>query len=136
MWTGLNIIDFVWTCCGSFCQLWQEYMWSAVNVLKSCPKISDPTKRHDNQLNLFHINRTLAWKCCCADLSSVLELLAGWFWKGVPKQEFYIIHVISCFGMNNFGHIEDMKENLFSKFSKFFVDFENAIKLEENVDCF
>ena len=29
----------LWTCCGSFVQLWQEYMWWAVNVLKSSPKI-------------------------------------------------------------------------------------------------
>ena len=58
--TALTIIDSVWTCCGSFCQLWQEYMWSAVSVLKSGPKISDPTKRHDNELNLFDFNGTLA----------------------------------------------------------------------------
>ena len=78
----------VWTCCWSFCQLRQGYMWSAVNVLKSGPKISDPTKRHDNQLNLFDINGALAWKCCCADFHSVLDPLTGWFPKGVLKQEF------------------------------------------------
>ena len=37
----------VWTCSDSFCQLSQEYMGSALNVLKSGPKISDPTNRHD-----------------------------------------------------------------------------------------
>ena len=35
-------------------------MQSAVNVLKSGPKISDSTKRHDRQLNLFDISGTLA----------------------------------------------------------------------------
>ena len=50
----------VWTYCESFCQLWQEYMWSAVNLLKKCSKISDPTKRHDEQLHLFDINGTVA----------------------------------------------------------------------------
>ena len=50
----------VWTCCGRFFQLWQEYMWSFVNVVKSCPKISDPIKGDDTQLNLFDINGTLA----------------------------------------------------------------------------
>ena len=60
MLTVLNIIDSVWTCCRSVCQFWQEYMWSAVKVLESGPKILDPTKRHDNQLNLFDINGTLA----------------------------------------------------------------------------
>ena len=49
----------VWTCCSSFCQLWQEYIWSAVNVLNNRPKISDPTKRHDTQLNMFDINGIL-----------------------------------------------------------------------------
>ena len=61
---GDNIDGFedncVWTCCGTFCQLWVEDMWSTFNVLKSGPKISDPTKRHDTQLNLFDINGTLA----------------------------------------------------------------------------
>ena len=50
----------VWTCCGRFFQLWQEYMWSFVNVVKSCPKISDPIKGDDTQLNLFDINGALA----------------------------------------------------------------------------
>ena len=46
--------------CGSFCQLWQECMCAAVNVLKSGAKISDPTKRNDTQPNVFDINGTLA----------------------------------------------------------------------------
>ena len=49
----------VWTCCGTFCQLSQEYMCCAVNVLKRAPKISDPTKRHDTQLNFFDMNGRL-----------------------------------------------------------------------------
>ena len=49
----------VWTSWGSFWQLWQESMWSALNLIKSCPKIADPTKRHDTQLNFFDINGTL-----------------------------------------------------------------------------
>ena len=48
-----------WTFCGSFCQLWQEYMWPDVNLLKSGLKISDPTKKYHTQLNLFDINVTL-----------------------------------------------------------------------------
>ena len=35
--------------------------------------------------------------------------------------------------MNNFGHIEAMKVIFFSKCSKFYVDFENRIKLRENL---
>ena len=50
----------VWTCSQSFCQLWQEYMSSAVNVLKGSPNIWDPTKRHDPQVNLCDINAGLA----------------------------------------------------------------------------
>ena len=53
----------VWTCCGSFCQLWQEYMWWGVNMLKSGPKISDPTKRTHTQFNLCDISLTLGQKC-------------------------------------------------------------------------
>ena len=50
----------VWTCYWIFCQLLEEFMWSAVNLVKSGPKISDPTKRHDEELNSFNINWTLA----------------------------------------------------------------------------
>ena len=52
--------NFVWTCSGSFYQLWQEYMWSAVDVLESGPKVSDAFKTHHTQLNLFDMNGTLA----------------------------------------------------------------------------
>ena len=45
----------VWLFCGSFCQLWEEYMSSAVNVIKSGPRISDPTKRHNTQFISFYI---------------------------------------------------------------------------------
>ena len=50
----------VWTSAVNFCQLWEECMWVAINVLKSGAKISDPTKGHQKQLNLFDINRRLA----------------------------------------------------------------------------
>ena len=50
----------VWTCSWSSCQIWKEDMWSAVNVLKSSPKIWDSTKRHHTQLNLLDINEKLA----------------------------------------------------------------------------
>ena len=51
--------NWVWTCCESFCQLWQECMWSAVNVLKSGPQISHLTKIDHALLNLFDINGIL-----------------------------------------------------------------------------
>ena len=38
--------------------------------------------------------------------------------------------------MNNFGHIETIKLFFFSKCSKFYVEFENAIKLGEYEDGF
>ena len=45
----------VWSSDVNFCQLWQECMWAALNVLKRSPNISDRTKRHHKQLNLFDI---------------------------------------------------------------------------------
>ena len=50
----------VWSWAVNFCQLWQECMWAAINVLKSGPKISECTNRHDKQLHFFDINITLA----------------------------------------------------------------------------
>ena len=49
-----------WTSSGNFSQIWEEYLWSAVNILENRPKISYPTKRHDTQLNVFDINGKLA----------------------------------------------------------------------------
>ena len=65
----------IWTFWGSFCQLRQEYMWSAINVLKSGPNISDPSKSYDTQVNLFDINGRFEWNCCRADFSIVLDPL-------------------------------------------------------------
>ena len=50
----------LWNWAVNFCQLWEECMWPAVNVLKSGPKISDHIKRHQKQPNLFDINFKLA----------------------------------------------------------------------------
>ena len=61
----------VGNCCINFCLLWQEYMWSAVDMLKDAPNISDWTKRHDTQITLFGINAKLAYRCSSAQLSSV-----------------------------------------------------------------
>ena len=44
-----------------------------------------------------------------------------------------MIQVTTISGMNNFAHIEAMKVIFFSKCSKFYADFENAIKVPENV---
>ena len=49
----------VWSSDVNFCQLWQECMWAGLNVLKSSPNISDRTKRHHKQLNLFDITTEL-----------------------------------------------------------------------------
>ena len=49
----------LWTSCVSFSELWQEYMWSTIHVLKSGHKISHTTKRHDTKLHFFDINETL-----------------------------------------------------------------------------
>ena len=38
--------------------------------------------------------------------------------------------------MSNFRHIEPMKVIFFLKCSKFYVDFQNAIKIVEKVDAF
>ena len=48
--------NFGWTCWCTFSQLWQEYLWLAVNMLENGPDIWDPTRRHDTQLNFFDIN--------------------------------------------------------------------------------
>ena len=126
----------VWTCCKSLWQLWQKYMWSAINVPKKCPKISYLTKRHHTELSLVDINQTLGSKFCRADFSSVFDPLTIWFPKGVLKQDFSGIQRTTFFEINNFGRIEPMKVICFPKWSKVYVDFQNTIKLPENIDGF
>ena len=108
-----NVFGFedkcIGTCYRNFSLLWEENMWSAANVLKDGPNISDSTKRHDTQLTFFDINGKLAWKCCRADFSSVWNPLTRWLRKGVLKQEFAFIQVTTFFEMNNSRNIEGMK---------------------------
>ena len=49
------------------------------------------------------------------------------------KQEFEAIEATTFFGRNNFSHIEAMNMISFSKYSKFYVDLENAIKFQKNL---
>ena len=48
----------VWSCCGKFCILRQEYLSSAVIVLENSLKIDDHSKAVFSQLNLPEIH----WK--------------------------------------------------------------------------
>ena len=111
-------------------------MWATVNVLKSVSKIFDRTKRHHKQLNLFDINIKLAKKCCRTAFRSLFCTLTGRFRNGVLKPEFYVIEVKTYFGMYKVRHIEAIKTIFFSIYSKFYVDFENALRFFENVDAF
>ena len=74
--------------------------------------------------------------CCRTALSSGFSTLRCSFLHGVLKQEFYVIEVTTLFGSNTFIHIEVMKMISFSKYSKFYVDFHNAIEFLANVDGF
>ena len=49
----------VWTCCVKVCILRQEYLYSAVNVLRNSPNILDLTKAGFFQLNLTQIHRKI-----------------------------------------------------------------------------
>ena len=129
--------NFVWTCWGNFSQIWQEYMWSFVNVLKKCPKISDLTKTHVSQLNLFDINGNLARRCCLLDFSRACYPLTHSLPKGVLKQELSGIEVTTFFGLNNFRNISAMKTMFFfPKCSKFFGYFINAMKYSQNMSIY
>ena len=52
------------------------------------------------------------------------------------KQELWPIEVATTFRSNNFRDIEAMKMIFSSKYSKFYVDLENAIKSSENQEGF
>ena len=77
----------IWISYGNFCQIWEEYMWSAIKVLNSGPKIWDSTKTHDTQLKLLDINWTLGEKSWGVDFSSAVDPLTLWFPKGVLKEQ-------------------------------------------------
>ena len=111
-------------------------MRAAVNVLKSGPKISERTKRHQKQFNLFDIKIKLAKNCRRPALSSVFTTVRPWVANVVLKEEFEAIEVTTYFRSNTFRHMEAMKVILFSKYSKFFFDFDNPKKFQEILDTF
>ena len=117
--TSVNAFGFedksVGPCCMNFCLLWQEHMWSSVNVLKGGPNVSDATKRHDTQLTLFDINGKLAYNFCCAELSSVYDPLTHQLANGGLKQDHSGVQGTTFFGFNNSGYIEGMKVIFFFK---------------------
>ena len=125
----------VWACCGNLCQLWQEYMWSLVNVLKNGPNILDTTKRWCATQFVWS-EWNISTKVPPWNFISVLDPLTRWFPEGVLKQELSGIHITTFFGNHNFGNIEGMELIFFPKCSEFSVDFKVAIKFPENVHGF
>ena len=123
------------TCCRNFSQLWQEYSWSAVNMSKSGPRISDPTKRHDTQLNFFNINGKSAKKCCLEDFSSVSDHLTPWLPNVVLKQDHCGIQVTTFFGLKIFENISAMKVIFCWKTVKYLCKFQKSNKISRKCFC-
>ena len=101
-------------------------MWSAVNVLKDGPTISDPTKRHDTQLTLFDINGNLVYKFCCTEFGGVYHPMTRYRQKDDLKQDHSGIQGTTFFGINNSGNIEVMKVIFFHKMLKILFKFEKC----------
>ena len=113
----------VWTWCQNLSQLWQEYMWLAVNVLPNNPKISDLTKKDVFWLNLFQINWKVWWKCRGVNVVSVWVPWTRWFRRCVVKQELLAIQGTTFFGVNNLESIWAMKLIFFLKMEKILCTF-------------
>ena len=94
----------VWSCCGKFCILRQEYLSSGVNVLENSLKIFDQSKAVFFRLNLPEIHGKRGYKWCLATFSGVWKPLTRWLSNGVRKQELLDVSVATSFRNNNFGN--------------------------------
>ena len=98
-------------------------------MLENGPKISDPTKSHDTQLNFFHINGKLAQKSCRADFSNFSGHLKHSLPKGVRKQDLWGIQETTFFGLNNFQNVWAIKVIFFKKTLKIVCIFQKCKKV-------
>ena len=132
-----NISSFwhngVWTCCMNFFQLWQEYMWSEVNLSPNKPKISVLTNRDVFWPNSTWINGNLGYRCCGVDFSSLWDKWTRWLSNGVLKQELLGIQVPHFLNSIPSEIWTLWSWSFFSKCTKFCVDSNNAINISENV---
>ena len=117
--------------------LWRtRYFSSAVNVLRSSPKIWHVNKREFFQLNLFGSGRWIWSKCCDEDLNSAWARLPCCFWKGPLKRDFLDIYQITFSESVIYEPQKLWLSSFYSKCSKFNKDFHHAAESWENFFCF
>ena len=123
----------IWIDCFKISLLRKEYLWSAVNMLTNSTKISDINNRNIFELYFPPSNEKNWSNCCPADFSRVWDPCACWLPKDVAKRGFLGIYPTTSFAVRNSKIKQLWGSWLFSKCSKFDLDFRNKAKKIEKV---
>ena len=96
-------------------------------------KILDSTKTELFQLKFFQCDQKIWQNYCRADLSSFSDLFTCCLSMRILRRGFLGIKVTTLFAVYNFVNTSAMRLTVFSKCSKFDVDFRNAEKNWEHI---
>ena len=127
-----NIFRFwdncIWKCCCELSLIRREYLSSAVNGLKKCPKIFDIIQRDSFNLTCLCRDRLIWWRCCRSDFNNFSARLSCRLSKEPLKQDFLNIYLTTSFRVLKFEKTSAMRVIFFSKYWKLNLIFKNAKK--------
>ena len=113
-----------------------RYIPLVVNVLKSSPSICHIYKRDFFQLNLLRSDPWLSYRWCNPHLESAWTRLRCYLSEVPLKQDSLDIY-LTTFSESVTSKIQNLwGSSVFSKYSKFNLNFKNAAKNSEKVFCF
>ena len=108
----------IWISSVKLSLLCREYLSSAVNVLTNRLRIFHSTKKNFSQLNYVHSDQKIWRRCRPHDCHSFLGCLRCCWWKRPLKLDISDIHLITFFGVCNFGNTWAIRVIFFCKMFK------------------
>ena len=127
-----NIFRFwdncIWKCCCELSLIRREYLSSAVNGLKKCPKIFDIIQRGSFNLTCLCRDRLIWWRCCRSDFNNFSARLSCRLSKEPLKQDFLNIYLTTSFRVLKFEKTSAMRVIFFSKYWKIESNFQKCKK--------
>ena len=130
-----NIFRFwdncIWKCCCELSLIRREYLSSAVNGLKKCPKIFDIIQRGSVNLTCLCRDRLIWWRCCRSDFNNFSARLSCRLSKEPLKQDFLDIYITRFFGVFKFKNTSAKTVISFLKMFKLNLNLENGKKNEK-----
>ena len=101
-----NILCFlhncIWKSCCKLSLIRREYLLLEVNGLTNSPRILNITQRNFLNVNCFHRDQWIWWRCCRLDFHSVSVGLPCYLRNGLQKRDFLDIYLAMCLGVRKF----------------------------------